>query len=290
MTRTEKNVETRILDSMEDLTQSERAVASLLLEDYPVSGLLTIAKLAEKAGVSTPSVVRMAKKIGYKGFSEMQSAMRDDVSASIQDPIKRHNVATNKLNKTHIATRFSDSIADNLRHTLNRLDYDSFDAVAELLANTDKTIYLAGGRITRSVADYLFNHLQIIRPNVIDMGTSANIWPQFIVDMSEESVLLIFDIRRYESHLAKLAKLSQDEGAAVVLFTDQWGSPISHASDYKFNAHVEVPSPWDSTMGIMILVEAMIAAVQELCWKDGKSRIEELEKLFGKTHPFKSFD
>jgi len=290
MSDIEKNVESRILQSMEDLTQSERAVASLLLDDYPVSGLLTITKIADKAGVSTPSVVRMAKKIGYSGFSDMQQAMQADVSASIQDPIKKRNALATKKNKAHITTRFSEAINDNLRHTLNRLDYDAFDAVAHLLANSDKTVYLAGGRITRSVADYLFNHLQIIRPNIIDMGTSANIWPQFIVDMNENAVLLVFDIRRYESHLTKLAKLSQDKGASVVLFTDQWGSPISQLSDYKFQSHVDVPSPWDSSIAIMILVESMISAVQDLCWKDGKTRIEELEKLFGKTHPFDSFD
>jgi DNA-binding MurR/RpiR family transcriptional regulator len=56
------------------LTRAERQLAAAMLDNYPVSGLGTIADLAAKAGVSAPTVVRLVSKIGFKGFAEFQAA------------------------------------------------------------------------------------------------------------------------------------------------------------------------------------------------------------------------
>lgn len=285
MGKSPDTVESLLMKRMEKLTPSERSVANLLLKDYPVSGLLTITEIAEQTGVSTPSVLRMCRKLGFDGFAELQKEMRQEVTASLKDPMKKLD-AWHSDNDLHLVSQFSNAISSNVRHTLQRLDIDVFDAVAKLLADPKKKIYITGGRITRSIADHLFNHLQIIRPNVTHLGTSANIWPQHVVDMDKNSVVFIFDIRRYESELAKLAKLSDDKKADVVLMTDQWGSPIGHLSRYKFNALVEVPSSWDSMISILFLVETLIASVQEHCGKTSKSRIEALETMFYKTSLF----
>jgi len=271
---------------MDTLTPSERNVASFLLKDYPVSGLLNITELAKQSEVSTPSVIRMSKKLGFDGYAELQRSMRLEAAASLKDPIKKLD-AWHSDDNQHIVSQFSEAISSNVRNTLQRLNLEEFDQAAQLLADPDRKIYLTGGRITRSIADHLFNHLQIIRSNVTDLGTSANVWPQHVVDMDKNSVVLLFDIRRYESDLADLAKLCKDKKADVILMTDQWGSPIGRLSRYKFNAMVEVPSSWDSLISILFIVEALIAAVQENCIDDSKKRIGELEKLFGKTSLFK---
>ena len=71
-------------DCMEELTHSERHVASILLTDYPVAGMQSITSLASIANVSTPTVVRLAKKLGFDGFSKMQEALREEVAAQIK--------------------------------------------------------------------------------------------------------------------------------------------------------------------------------------------------------------
>lgn len=188
----------------------------------------------------------------------------------------------------HPLNRFAGAVASNIRHTLGRLDIAMFDAVARLLADPRCHIHVAGGRITRSTAQYLFNHLQIIRPKVTELGNSPNVWPQYLLDMDDQSVLVLFDIRRYERHLETLASLASERGCRVVLFTDQWGSPIARRADHTFNALVEAPSRWDSTIAILLIVEALIAEVQTARWEQSKERIEELEAMFRSTRLFRS--
>jgi DNA-binding MurR/RpiR family transcriptional regulator len=288
VTPTPRLVKQLIQDNTDTLTQSERQLASVLLQDYPMGGLQSITKLAASAKVSTPTVIRMARKLGFDGFPALQDALREEVAAQIKKPISKRDAWMADASTEHPLFRFADAVASNLRYTLDRIDTAKFDAVAQILADTSCHIYVAGGRITRSTADYLFNHLQIIRPKVTQLGNSSNIWPQYLLDMDDRSVLVLFDIRRYESDLEKLASLASARGCKVVLFTDQWGSPVARTADYTFNALVEAPSSWDSTMAIVLITEALIAEVQNARWEESKERIEELEAMFSSTKLFRS--
>ena len=275
--------------TMDELTPSERQVASVLLKDYPVAGLQSITRLASASAVSTPTVIRMARKLGFDGFVDMQEALREELAAQIKKPISKHDAWHEEAGQEHTINRFAGAVTANLRHTLERLDMATFDAVAALLADAARPVYLAGGRITRSNADYFYNHLQIIRPNVSLLSQSANVWPQYLLDMNDASVLILFDIRRYEKDLQKLASLARERGSTIILFTDQWGSPIGKLADHSFNVMVEAPSAWDSTIAIMFIVEALIAEVQNNSWDSTRERIEELESMFSATRLFRNF-
>jgi len=276
-----------IQDQTAVLTPAERQLTDALLRDYPVAGLQSITRLAEAAGVSTPTVIRLARKLGFDGFPELQEALRDEASAQIKQPILKREGWPEGRTDSEAFRDFAKAVFDNLNHTIDRLDPATFDAIAKLLADPRRRIYLSGGRITRSNADYFFNHLQIIRPGVTLLSQSANVWPQYLLDMDHRSVLILFDIRRYEGELMKLASLAQDREATIVLFTDQWGSPISRIATHVVNAMVEVPSSWDSTIAVNLIVEALIAEVQSRRWEKAKDRIADLEKMFQATRIFR---
>lgn len=288
MAPTSKLVKQLIQDGMETLTRSERQLASVVLQDYPIAGLQSITRLAAAAGVSTPTVIRMARKLGFAGFPNLQEALRGEVAAQIKKPISKRDAWPEEGSSGHLLNRFAEAVWANMRHTLDRIDTATFDAVVRLLADSARHVYVVGGRITRSNADYLFNHLQIIRPHVTQLSNSANVWPQYLLDMDGNSVLILFDIRRYEAHLEKLAGLASQRGCKVVLFTDQWGSPIGKTADFTFNGLVEAPSSWDSTIALMLIIEALIAEVQTARWEESKERIEELEAMFSSTRLFRS--
>lgn len=269
------------------LTRAERQLTDILLRDYPVAGLQSITRLADAASVSTPTVIRLARKLGFDGFTELQDALREETSAQIKQPILKREGWPAGRKDSPAFRDFAEAVFDNLNYTIERLDPKTFDSVAKSLADPRRQIYLCGGRITRSNADYFFNHLQIIRPGVTLLSQSPNVWPQYLLDMGPRSVLVVFDIRRYEADLAKLATLAKERGAVILLFTDQWGSSISSVADHVINAMVEVPSSWDSTIAINLIVEALIAEVQTRRWDKARDRIETLEEMFRSTRLFR---
>ena len=252
----------RLRDGFETLTRAEKQLANALLENYPVCGLGSITTLADASGVSTPTVVRMARKLGFTGFPELQAALRAELEATISNPIAKHEQWSQNAPDTHILNRFADQAMDNMRQTLRQLDAGAFNAVTALLADPKRAIHLVGGRITRPLADYFFTHMQVIRSGVTLVAPYANGWPHYVLNMRAGDVLVVFDIRRYEREIARLAEMASDKGVSIVLFTDQWGSPVGKHAVQTFRARIEAPSAWDSSVVLLFIVEALIAAVE----------------------------
>ncbi len=269
------------------LTRSEKRLAASLLDNYPVSGLGSITTVADNAGVSTPTVARMVQKLGFRGFPDFQSRLRHELEATLSSPIAKHDRWAANAPDTHILNRFADAIMTNLRQTLAQVETADFDSVASLLADRKRSIYIIGGRITKALADYLFTHLQVIRPNVTQISANPSSWPHYVLNMKAGDVLVIFDIRRYEQEMETLGRAAHERGVQIVLFTDPWASPVTKVASHAFRVHIEAPSAWDSSVLTLFIVEALIEAVQSTGWKETSDRMKTLEGLFEASRLFR---
>ncbi|WP_157015011.1 MurR/RpiR family transcriptional regulator [Mesorhizobium xinjiangense] len=284
-----KTVAERLRGAFEELTRAERQLANALLDNYPMLGIESITAVAESAGVSSPTVVRMAKKLGFGGFPELQAALRAELQATISSPITKHDLWAETPLHGHLLSRFADAVTENIRQTLHQLDKRTFDAAAELLAGESRNVHVVGGRITRSMADHFFTHMQVIRPGVTQIASNSNSWPHYVLNMRPGDVLVAFDIRRYEHDILRLAEMARARDVTIILFTDQWGSPAARHAAHCFHARIEVPSAWDSTAVILFIAEALIAAIETRTWETTSQRMSELEELFDKTKLFRKF-
>ncbi|NOR61032.1 MAG: SIS domain-containing protein [Rhodobacteraceae bacterium] len=289
MSTDDSTVAQRIHDGFDGLTRAERQLANIILENYPVSGLGSITALAENADVSTPTVARMARKLGFGGFPDMQAQLRSELEATISDPLTKHDKWAADAPDTHILNRFADNVIDNLRNTLKHLNAAEFDRIVALLSDTDHTVAVVGGRLSHTLASYFFTHMQMMRDGVTLIERNSSSWPHYLLSLKEGDVLVMFDMRRYEQDLLRFAEMAQARGVKIILFTDQWGSPAGKAATHQIHSRIEVPSTWDSSVVTMFILEAIISAVQSQSWESSRNRMEELEALFEKTRLFRKF-
>jgi len=289
MSTDDSTVAQRIHDGFDGLTRAERQLANIILENYPVSGLGSITALAENAEVSTPTVARMARKLGFGGFPEMQAQLRSELEATISDPLTKHDKWATDAPDTHILNRFADNVIDNLRNTLKHLKAAEFDKIVELLSDTEHTVAVVGGRLSHTLASYFFTHMQMMRDGVTLIERNSSSWPHYLLSLKEGDVLVMFDMRRYEQDLLRFAEMAKARGVKIILFTDQWGSPAGKAATHQIHSRIEVPSTWDSSVVTMFILESIISAVQSLSWETSKDRMEELESLFERTRLFRKF-
>ncbi|MCZ4365382.1 MurR/RpiR family transcriptional regulator [Sulfitobacter dubius] len=279
----------RIQQELDRLTRAERQLAHSILENYPASGLGPLTALAKDANVSTPTVARMVQKLGFKGYPEFQNELREELKAKAKNPIAKHDTWTEGAPSGHVLNRFTDAVIDNIRHTLGQIEPETFDRACALIADTAHPLYIVGGRITHTMAEYLFLHAQIIRPRVTHIQSTSNAWPHYLLDVGEGDVFVIFDVRRYENNTLKLAEMAHARGAKIILFTDQWRSPVHSLADICFSSRIVAPSAWDSAAATLLLVESVISAMQDINWEDTKDRAERLEDMFDQTRLFRKF-
>lgn len=263
------------------LTATERKTAQTLLGNYPFAGLETVAKFAERAGVSGPTILRLVSKLGYSAYAEFQQELRDELQAQVQSPLtKRPEAGAGAVGREpDFPELFGEAVIDNIRQTLDSLHRSEFDAVVELLADEKRPLFLLGGRFTGAVANYFYQHLHTLRPNAHLISGHESSWRNHLLDVGRRHVLLVFDIRRYQHDVIRFAEAASRRGATVVLFTDQWLSPVSGVAKHLLTARVTVPSSWDSMAAMFLIVEALIARASEKMWPTVKSRVEELDRM-----------
>lgn len=274
--------------ALPDMTRAERQLASHILANYPVAALGSITALAAAAAVSSPTVVRLVQKLGYKGYPDFQRALHGQVEAMLVSPLVKQTRVTG-ADEGHVLTRFVGAVMDNLRATAAQIDPAEFDATAALLADPSRRIFAMGGRITHAIADYFVTLMKVIRPEVLLMSDMSNAWPPALLDMKAGDVLLVFDIRRYENAVVQVAEVAREQGAEIVLITDRWVSPAAAHASHVLPCHIEAPSAWDSNIALMVLVEALLAAVQGLSWTVTEARMKRLEDLYTRTRLFRRY-
>ena len=273
--------------ALPDLTRAERQLATHVLSHYPVSALGSITLLAKAAEVSTPTVVRLAQKLGYKGYPDLQNALRGEVEAMLESPLAKHDRWAGGVPDTHMLNRFADAVMANLQSTLGQIDHAEFDAAAGLLADPGRRIFAMGGRITHALADYFTSLMKVVRTDVTLLSNNSTTWPPTLLDMRPGDVLLVFDIRRYENAVLQLAEMAKEQGAEIILITDRWVSPAATHARHTLACHIEAPSAWDSNVSLMVLVETLLASVQDLTWDVTEGRMKRLEHLYDRTRFFR---
>ena len=75
------------------LPPSEARVARTLLGGYPLAGIGTIADLAERARVSSPTVLRLIARLGYTTFGDFQRALLEEIEKVKSEKVRERLLA-----------------------------------------------------------------------------------------------------------------------------------------------------------------------------------------------------
>ena len=279
-------IEARMRAALPDLTRAERQAAAHILSHFPMSALGSITALAEAAEVSSPTIVRLVKKLGFKGYSEYQSALRSEVGRLLTAPLSLSDGAQGGA--AHPLQSYAAKVVANIEATIAQIPEKTFQDVALLLADTGRRIFVMGGRLTHAHGDYFATLLRVSRPDVQFLGDAPTDWQQALLDLSAGDIVVIFDIRRYEANAVHFAELAAEQGAEIVLVTDRWLSDAATHARHVLACRVEMPATWDSTSTIMVLIEALLAQVHGLLAEQVQERLNRLEDYFARTRVFRA--
>jgi DNA-binding MurR/RpiR family transcriptional regulator len=261
---------------LDSLSPAERRLARVLLASYPIAGLESVARFAERAGVSPPTVTRFITKLGFRGYPEFQEKLRHEVQARLSSPLARYRGDPQRDSAIGDAL---ESSAHSLRATRDLLSDRDLKEAVELLADVRRRVMILGGRVSAPLARYLAGQLHLLRPGVGLVDSERSAPAQQLIDMRKTDVLVVFDYRRYQPDTIESARVAAARGCDVILFTDPWLSPASAFARQVLVTSVETGGPFDSLVGAMAVVEAVIAAVLRQLGSRAEARMQSLERL-----------
>ncbi|SEE09289.1 MurR/RpiR family transcriptional regulator [Streptomyces sp. TLI_105] len=268
-----------------DLSPAERKVARVLLVNYPSAGFETVAVLAERAGVSAPTVIRFVNRLGYRGFPDFQTALREELDERNASPLSLYESADRTRTdaapdgEASLLEQGSRLFSSAVAQTLTELPPHDLEHAVSLLVDGKRRITLTGGRFTRLLAQYLGLHLMQLRGDIRILPAGDVERTAALGTLTRRDVLVVFDYRRYEQDKVTMAQLAVEQGAKVILFTDRWLSPVSAHAEVVLPSLVTTPSPYDSFVPTLAVVETVVAGVVTALGDEAPARLRHTEEI-----------
>lgn len=148
----------KIRSAYSTLPTAERKVADYILENPEKASLMVINEIAAAAGVSVPSVTRLAKKLGYAGFMDFRVSLASGSSSITSDeggPVQESDSDAVVVEKVFLS--YMRSIED----TLKAIDRDALVDLAKRMSGA-RRIFLFGAGSSAMLADDFALHLTML--------------------------------------------------------------------------------------------------------------------------------
>jgi len=268
-----------LMDEALSLTPSEEKIVRQLLAEYPTSGLGTATGLARRAGVSDPTVVRLVMKLGFEGYPDFQSKLLAEVEARLHSPLLMMETKRSSGSENSTILSYLSSVGDALEKSVSTTPVQSYDRAARLLMEAKGDVVMLGGRFSRHISGMFAGYLLQFRPGVRDLGVLSAQAFDTLADLGRKDVLVVFDYRRYQLDVMAYARQAAARDVRVLLFTDQWLSPIADLAEVTIVSPLEVASPYDTLAPAIAQMEALVAHILSTLGDDARARIERLEEV-----------
>jgi len=248
-------------------------VAAAVLDGLPAVAFGTVAGLAHRSGTSGATVMRFAEKLGYRGFADLQAAVQRELSDSLRPAAER----IRRRPPHDLLGRALAAELDNVQTTLGDTDPGSFDAAVRLLATRRASIHVVSGEAAAGIAHVLAAQLAMLRDRVVLLdGSPVRVATQ-LANASNGDVAVVIDLRRYDRWLVDAVDVALDAGVTIVALTDGPLSPFARAAAVGLVVAAEGVGPFDSHVGTLALVNALVAGVATRLRADAAVRLDRIE-------------
>ncbi len=270
-------IKDEIFAKMDQLSPAERKAARALLADYPSAGLASAASLARTAGTSTPTVLRLVSRMGISSYAEFQARLRADVSNQINSPVQRAQQIPGPGMEESVFQRSVAQRADLVARLKATVPPAEFDRAVKALADRPRSVMISGGYFSRLVAEMVAGQLDQLIPGVLFSADPLSRDIGKYLALRKDSVAIVFDLRRYELVSKQVVQLARDQGATVILITDEYLSPSAEHADIVLPIAVD-GIPFDSFAGLIVLVEALVEGVFHEVGEPAIARMRQWEE------------
>jgi DNA-binding MurR/RpiR family transcriptional regulator len=253
-------IKNEIFARMDQLSPAEKKVARSMLADYPSAGLSSAAVLAKTAGTSTPTVLRFAARLGCGSYAEFQRRLLDEITHQASSQV---NLASRAQVDGIDDSDFGATVHERIRlvHQLaTSVPPSEFDNAVRILADSPRNVVISGGYFSGQIAQLLAFQLDQVISNVQFASDPLGHDISKYLQLRRDSVVIIFDMRRYELAAKQVSALAKSRGATLIVITDQDLSPSAEDADIVLPVPVD-GIPFDSHIALLALVESLVQAV-----------------------------
>ncbi|GAA0429210.1 transcriptional regulator [Acrocarpospora corrugata] len=270
----------RLLDGRR-LSPVQRRIAHYLAEHLHEAIFLSSVELAERAGVSQPSVTRFAAALGFAGYPELRQALRPLV---LGGPAAGH---PDDSGERALLRDALDAEIRNLTALRNRIGGHPPESAGLLGVITELGVALAGSeplpvlgvRVSSGLATTFAYYARRIHPDVrlLTHGGSEVADGLHSARRAGAAWVLAVVMPRYPVEAIEALELAGELGLRVAVITDRREVPFP--ADVVLDAPVGERLVFDSHAAPLALAMVLVEAMADAAPLRTQTRLEEYERM-----------
>ncbi|MEU4829221.1 MurR/RpiR family transcriptional regulator [Streptosporangium sp. NPDC023615] len=256
------------------LSPAQRRIARYLGDHLSEAIFLSSVELAERAGVSQPSVTRFAMVLGFAGYPELRQALR---------PLVVGGRSPSRSNGLQAAI---DAEIDNLRSVREALaDPSDLVGLGTALAGCEPLPVL-GLRVSSGLATTFAYFARRIHPDVrlLTHGGSELADGLHAARRAGAGWLLAVVLPRYPAEAVRALLAARELGLRVAVITDRQDVPFE--ADVVLAAPVGERLVFDSHAAPLALAMVLVEAMADAAPLRTQARLEEYERMTEQARVF----
>jgi len=208
------------------LTESEKKVADYLITHFNDAIIMSVHELSEKVGVSVATPVRLAQRMGFKGYKDFRLSLAQRKPAH-EDLILDIKQTTNSVSDT--VEKVISAEIETLKLTLKEIDSSVLQEIALKIKDAKQLIFFGSGtsKLVCSDVAIKFKRAGKLTHCTDDLYSAAGTLSGF----SKKDIVFVCSHSGENESACKLIKLAEKLGLYKVAITTFSESTISKNAD-----------------------------------------------------------
>ncbi|WP_406863632.1 MurR/RpiR family transcriptional regulator [Streptomyces sp. HUAS MG47] len=259
------------------LSPGQRRIAQYMTDHLTEAAFLSITDLAERVGVSQPSVTRFATSLGFSGFPALREALQPIALKAVAAAPESADVRADRGNELQAAVDAEIDNLESLRRVLADTD-QVLDVGRELARSMPLTVL--GLRISVSLAEYFAYAARRIHPDVRVVTRGGSVSYDALLQSREAggTWVLAFAMPRHAKETLAALRAARRIGLKVALITDLALGTLVDEADVVFTAGTGSRLVFDSYAAPQLVAASLLQAMADADPERTQRRLEGYEQ------------
>ncbi len=270
-----------INDKFDNFTRSQKKISQYFSEHLQQIAFSTLEELAKQIGVSTTTVIRFARALGYQGYSELQKDIQNSIQNKVSLP-ERLPSQESETNNILLSDSFQNDI-QNIQNTLEIQNNEDLQAAIDMIHSAGN-VYVLGMRSSFATSYYMASRLGEIRSNVHLVQSVGMLYPEEIVSAKQGDACIAYLFPRYSKLSTTILSWMKSEGVKIILITSQNYSPVKGYGDIILPCFISSLSYKNSSAAPLCLSNYLIAALAQKDYSGAQKILQKTESILSQGY------
>ncbi|MCI8663493.1 MAG: MurR/RpiR family transcriptional regulator [Hungatella sp.] len=242
----------------EQFFDAEKKIADFIMENKKAVVDMTVAELARASGTSDATVSRFCRRCGFKGFQSLKMDLAKEVMREERDSLQ----VSNEITRGNLSQSLQNILANKMAEmtgTIGMMDTDNLEVILNVLEHARIIQFAAVGNTIPVAMDGAFKFNQLGLRSV-----SGSIWEAqaaHAYNLGPEDAVVVISNSGTSKRLLALVRGAKENGAKIIVITNNESSPLARISDYKIitatREKLLTGEFWFSRIPAMLVIETL---------------------------------